>query len=212
MHPNKAFRQTSRKDQISFARSRSFGILTVNAKNGPLVSHIPFQLNEEGTYLEAHLVKSNPIVELAKEPINAVLVVSGPDAYISPDWYELDSNQVPTWNYVAVHLRGTLRLLESTELTGILDRLSSNMEARLAPKPPWKIDKLDPRAFGKMQEQITPVAMDIVSIEGTWKLSQNKPEAVRQRVSDRLKDSYVGHEISQIAGLISDTTNDSSKG
>lgn len=81
MHPNPAFRKTTEDKNIEIARARSFGVLAVNAENGPLVSHIPFQLSENGGYLEAHLIRSNPIVRLLKEPVRAIMAVSGGDAY-----------------------------------------------------------------------------------------------------------------------------------
>jgi len=60
--------------------------------------------------VHAHLVRSNPIAQcLRAGERKAVLAVSGPDAYVSPDWYARMPDQVPTWNYVAVHLRGTRR-------------------------------------------------------------------------------------------------------
>ena len=94
-------------------------------------------------------MRANPIVRLLTNPIEAVIAVTGGDAYISPDWYGVE-NQVPTWNYVAVHLRGTLKRLQNQELRGILDRLSENMEARLEPKISWKIDKMDEDAYLRM--------------------------------------------------------------
>ena len=118
MHPNPAFRKAEDAQNIEFARDRAFGVLAINADGGPLMSHIPFQLSEDGTYLEAHLVRSNPILRaLVDGPLEAVIAVSGADAYISPDWYGV-ADQVPTWNYVAVHLRGSLRALPQEELLG----------------------------------------------------------------------------------------------
>ncbi len=142
MHPNPIYRTMPQQGQIDFARARSFGTLAVNAADGPLLSHIPFQLSEDGARLEAHLVRSNPILPLLESPLPAIIAVSGPDAYVSPDWYGTD-NQVPTWNYVAVHLRGQLELLAPSELHGIFERLSANMESRISGKTPWKIDKMD---------------------------------------------------------------------
>ena len=59
--------------------------------------------------------------------------MSGPDSYISPDWYEVP-DQVPTWNYVAVHLTGTLELRPQEELLDLLDRQSALFEARVRPE------------------------------------------------------------------------------
>lgn len=205
MHPNKFFRKTTLEQMLAFAKTRSFGTLSVNSDLGPLVSHIPFLVDEKGTYLEAHLVKTNPIIEQLKTPLKAVMAVSGPDAYISPDWYEMNDQQVPTWNYIAVHIRGSLKPLDSSELPGILDRLSQSMEARLEPKPPWSIDKLEEHAFAKMQDQIAPIAMEIESIDGTWKLSQNKPDDVRLKVADQLESSILGSDVKQLAQAMRDS-------
>jgi len=201
MHPNPVFRKTARVQNLAFARDRSFGSLSINADDGPLIAHVPFQLSEDGSYLEAHLVRSNPIARALKEPQKAVIAVNGGDGYISPDWYGVD-DLVPTWNYVAVHLRGILRLLPDAELRGILERLSDNMEARLLPKPIWKMDKVSDDALGKMMRQIVPVAMDINDVDGTWKLAQNKPEEARLRAADALAGTGFGMQQSQIAELM----------
>jgi transcriptional regulator len=201
MHPNPVYRQTPDIKNITFARERSFGVLSLNADPAPLVSHIPFQLSEDGSYLEAHLVRSNPILALLDEPREAVIAVSGGDAYISPDWYWIE-NQVPTWNYVAVHLRGTLKKLPTSDLRGVLDRLSASMEARLLPKKPWTIDKMDNRAFEKMAIQIVPIAMEISDIRGTWKLSQNKPAEAIEGAALGVKQSGIGQETSKLSELM----------
>ena len=201
MHPNPAFRQETEARNIAFARERSFGLLAVNADGGPLISHIPFVLNEAGTGLKAHLVRSNPILRLLGEPVPAMIVVSGPDAYLSPDWYGAD-DQVPTWNYVAVHLRGTLRRLDDGELHGILDELSALFEERLAPKKPWTSAKMDQEVYGRMLRQIVPVAMDVEKIDATWKLSQNKPRDVRLGAVAGLEGAVSGSEITALAALM----------
>lgn len=201
MHPNPAFRKTEKAQNLTFARERSFGTLSVNGDDGPLIAHIPFQLSTDGTYLEAHLVRSNPIARALKEPQKAVVAVSGGDGYISPDWYGVD-DQVPTWNYVAVHLRGSLRLLPDTELRGILERLSDNMETRLLPKPVWKLDKVSDQALAKMMRQIVPIAIDVKSVDGTWKLAQNKPDDARITAADALAETGFGAEYGAIAALM----------
>ena len=133
MHPNRAFRGRSLEDNIHFIHERSFGALCINSDNGPLISHIPVQLSQDGKHLEGHLVRSNPILSHLESPVPAVVSINGADGYISPDWYGFD-DQVPTWNYVAVHIRGKLERLPIEELDGILERLSAAMEKRLLPK------------------------------------------------------------------------------
>ncbi len=204
MHPNQSFRKTPTERNIAFAQQRSFGVLAVNADGGPLLSHIPFQLSRDGSTVEAHLVRSNPIVRLLAEPQQGVIAVTGGDAYISPDWYGADK-QVPTWNYVAVHIRGTLERLADDALHGILERLSANMEDRLVPKKPWTIDKMDEDIYTRMKRQIVPVRMSVSAIDGTWKLSQNKSAEVRANAMACLKHAHgTGTELEKIVALMAE--------
>jgi len=204
MHPSPAFRQTPEARNIAFVRQRSFGTLAISADDGPLLSHIPFQLSEDGKLLEAHLIRSNPILPLLKEPQKAVVSVLGADGYISPDWYGID-DQVPTWNYIAVHVRGTLRLGDPAEIPDVLDRVSQNMEERLLPKPVWKREKMSGDVFERMTRQIMPIFMDVETIDGTWKLSQNKPEGVPTRAAQHLQETGFGSETEELARLMKST-------
>jgi len=110
MHPNITFRKATRDFNLDYAKHRGFGILSINGEDGPLSAHVPFTISPDGSYVEAHVMRSNPIARALKSPQPALLAISGPDGYISPDWYDVE-DQVPTWNYVAVHLRGQLQLL-----------------------------------------------------------------------------------------------------
>ena len=188
MHPNPVFHTRADAHNLKFAQARGFGVLTINGDDGPLVSHIPFLLRDEGRVMEAHLVRSNPILRQIGEGIRAVCAVSGVDGYISPDWYGVP-DQVPTWNYVAVHLRGVLRRLPDAELLGVLERVSARMEAPLAPKTPWTIDKMDSDVFARMTRMIVPVTLEIETVQGTWKLSQNKPDEVRMAAADQVAEA-----------------------
>lgn len=201
MHPNPAFRQTPAAQNLAFVRSRSFGTLAVNAEAGPLLSHIPFRLAEDGGSVEIHLVRSNPIVPLL--PARAVLSVTGPEGYISPDWYGLP-DQVPTWNYVAVHLRGRLELLPQADLRGVLDRLSDQFETRLLPKAPWTADKMTPDAMNRLMRMIVPCRLHVEEVNGTWKLGQNKPEPARLGAAAGLEAAGLAPEAAALAALMRD--------
>jgi transcriptional regulator len=203
MHPNPIFRKADGERIINFARDRAFGALSINGDAGPLIAHIPFQLSEDGTYLEAHVVRSNPLYRAIENRTSAVVAVSGGDGYVSPDWYGVD-DQVPTWNSVACHLRGTVRRLPDADLRGVLERLSDDMERRLLPKPIWKIGKVSDDALSKMLRQIVPIAMDVDDLDGTWKLGQNKVEAARLGASDNMREAGFGLGQEWIADLMQD--------
>lgn len=175
MHPNPAFRSTPEEDNLRFAASRGFGMLCINGEAGPVVAHVPFVL-AGARGVEVHLARSNAIARAAL-PAPALLAVQGPDAYVSPDWYGM-ADQVPTWNYVAVHLRGVLHPMESEGLEPQVDALSAEFEGRITGKRPWTKHKMGEGVMERMMRGILPFRLDVTDVQGTWKLNQNKtPEA-----------------------------------
>jgi|LGOV01.1.fsa_nt_gb transcriptional regulator len=201
MHSNPSFRKATQASAIEFASQRGFGTLSINGEDGPIAAHVPFTISSDGTYVEAHVMRSNPIARALKTPQKSLLAVSGPDGYISPDWYGVE-DQVPTWNYIAVHLRGQLQLLPQDDLRGVLERLSDEFEARLAPKPIWKTAKVPAEALEKMMRMIVPIRLDITSTDSTRKLAQNKPDTARLGAADGLETSNVGSELSALAQMM----------
>ena len=203
MHPNPVYRSDDREKAMALVRERGFGMLTTVGKDGVMASHIPFVV--DGDLVDAHLVRSNPIARaLRTGPSDALLIVSGPDGYISPDWYWIE-DQVPTWNYVAVHLRGTLFLREDTALRGHLEQLSAQNEEQLRPKKPWTMDKNTPETLEKMFRQIVPVRFEIETVDATWKLNQNKPESARRSAAQGVEGSPIGQEMATLAELMRQT-------
>ena len=204
MHPNPAFRKTAADRNLAFARARGFGVLSVNGPDGPLMAHVPFLLSDDGTTADLHLARSNAVIA-AGLPAQAVLAVMGPDAYISPDWYGVD-DQVPTWNYIAVHLRGTLVQLPDDAMDGHVNAMSDTFEARLAPKPVWKSSKMGDGVMDRMKRMILPFRLQITAVDGTWKLNQNKTTAARAGVIAAL-DAQGGAvaDIAQVMRDLSDT-------
>lgn len=200
MHPNPIFHDADTAQNLRFARERGFGVLALSAEGAPLISHVPFLLSEDGNWAELHLVRSNPIVRALKAPRPAKLAVNGPDGYVSPDWYGVP-DQVPTWNYTAVHLTGKLELRPQEELPDLLDRQAAVFEARLLPKPPWTATKMDAEALMRMMRMIVPVRMLVTGVDGTWKLSQNKPEAARAAAAEKIVNS-TGAELDGLAALM----------
>ncbi len=207
MHQNPSFRRWPKPEAVAFARFRGFGILTAAGPDGPLASHIPFVLSEDGRRAEFHLMRSNPLARaLGEAEASALLVVSGPDAYVSPDWYEIGPDQVPTWNYQAVHLFGRARLAPAETLRPHLERLSAHFEARLAPKPPWTIDKTTPGYVEKLMRGVTPAEMTVERIESTMKLNQNKPHEARRAAAEAIAatpaEAGLGSETARLAALM----------
>ena len=84
-------------------------------------------------------------------------------------------------------------------MAGILERESAHFENRLLPKPPWSIDKMDRNAFDKMLKAIMPCAIELTSIDGTWKLNQTKTDDVRVRAAGQIEAAQVGYQTQALA-------------
>jgi transcriptional regulator len=201
MHPNPAFRGTSVEQSLAFARSRGFGILGLNGSDRPLHAHIPFLLTADGQNADLHLARSNAIARAVAVSAPVLLTISGPDAYISPDWYGVP-DMVPTWNYVAVNLIGRLERLPDAAMHDMLVRQSHDFEKRLAPKPEWKIDKLSPDTLAKLVRMIVPFRLQIEDVEATWKLSQNRTPEARLAAADGIADAAFGSDTDEIVHLM----------
>lgn len=196
MHPNPAFRQEPAAKSLEFAASRGFGTLAVNGEDGPLLAHVPFLLGPEGAFADIHLARSNLIARAAL-PGPAVLSVMGPDGYVSPDWYAMQ-DQVPTWNYVAVQLRGRLAPLPESALAPMVAALSDLHETRLLPKPVWTAAKMSDGALERMLRMILPFRLTITGVDSTWKLGQNKPQAARAGVIAALDGQEGGPSLASL--------------
>lgn len=205
MHPNPIFRKEAEAKNIEFARETGFGMLAVATPEAPLISHIPFLLSKDGARAEFHLVRSNPIARALKGPAQARLAVQGAHSYVSPDWYGID-DQVPTWNYLAVHLVGEVELRPQDDIRDLLDRQSALFEDRLLPKPPWTTSKMTQEVLDRMMRQIVPCRMSVTQIDGTWKLSQNKPDDVRLSAADHMDGYGFGSEVRLLSGLMRGVT------
>lgn len=200
MHPNPIYRRTTDARAFDLVRDRAFGQITLMGPDGLLASHIPVLLAPDETTLDMHLVRSNPILRLLDTPQDALLAVMGPDGYVSPDWDGAD-DQVPTWNYAAVQIRGTLEALDHATMHDMLDRQSAHFEDQL-PKTPWTTAKMTPDVLEKMMRQIVPCRMTITDVQSTFKLNQNKPDDVRLRAADAMESSGIGMETATLAALM----------
>ncbi|MES2097729.1 MAG: FMN-binding negative transcriptional regulator [Pseudomonadota bacterium] len=181
MHPNSTFRWEDRDAMRLLVAELGFGALFCATPDGPRVAHVPVVWLGQDT-IGLHLARGNGIVRHL-DGATAMFVAQGPDGYVSPDWYRLDDNQVPTWNYVAVELEGTMRKMDHAALVAQVDQLTAEQEAKLD-KTAWTRAKMDPALFDKMTTAIVGFRLEIAGWRGTIKLGQNKPEAARLAAAD----------------------------
>ncbi|MEO8237556.1 MAG: FMN-binding negative transcriptional regulator [Flavobacterium sp.] len=158
----------------TFLKENSFGIL-INQTNGKLcATHIPIELeiNADGKeILQGHISKLNPQAEGFTENDQVLAVFSGPHSYISPSWY--DHENVPTWNYIAVHVYGCIKITDETATIESLKKLVDKYEA--ASENPVSVENLSAKTMREARGLIG-FEIEIDEIQATKKLSQNRDD------------------------------------
>jgi transcriptional regulator len=175
------FRQSDSTVLHGFIEQNSFGLLMTQVAGEPCASHLPFLLDRKSAskgLLIGHMARANPQWQQAAEQ-TVLVVFTGPHAYISPTWYEAET-VVPTWNYVAVHVYGKLRLVEERSAVISIVRQFVEFYERSLPQP-WSLE--GPDSFvDRLAAQIVGFTIQIERIEGKWKLSQNHPQERQEKV------------------------------
>jgi len=175
MHPAPSFKVTDRDRLLAHLRRYPFATLAAAPDGRVLMAQAPLMVREldSGLVIDFHLSANNSLASAIAKGFSACLVSAGPDAYVSPDWY-VAADQVPTWNYVSVEAEGQVSPLDEAATIALLDDLSAQAEARLAPKAHWTRHKMSPGRFEAMLRGIVGARLTVQRLEGTFKLSQNK--------------------------------------
>jgi transcriptional regulator len=197
-----AFQQTDPMVLSEFMRRYSFALLLSNRAGELQASHLPLlyvrQPGGSGV-LYGHLARANPHWrQLAGE---VLAIFQGPHAYISPTWYDAEQ-VVPTWNYAAIHVTGNLSLIDDPmAAVDVLGRLVEFYEQDA--DSPWEFD---PREdwLQRLAAAIVAFRIDVTSIEGKWKMSQNQPVERRLRVIAALA-AHHDDNFRAVADLIRET-------
>jgi transcriptional regulator len=138
--------------------------------------------------LHGHLARNNPQWKLPAQG-DSLVIVRGPDAYISPAWYASKVEHgrvVPTWNYVTAHVYGRLVVHDDAAWTeDLVRRLTAKHEAGRA--HPWSVDDAPPEFIAGQLRAIVGVELLITRIEAKAKLSQNRPPADVEGVIEGLR-------------------------
>ena len=179
MHPNAAFRTDNRALMEALVEEIGFGMIFAATPDGPRVAHTPLLWTGDGA-LQFHISRGNALARHL-DGMNALVVVNGPDAYVSPRWYA-KQGEVPTWNYVSVEMEGRVRRMDDDGLVGLLDALSARNEARL-PGEPWTLNKVPAARLAQLKAGIIGFELEVQAWRPTFKLSQNKDADERERVA-----------------------------
>jgi transcriptional regulator len=162
---------------------RRIGFATL-VTTGLEANHLPILLQDG--MLRGHVARANPVWKAGDG--EALAIFLGPHAYVSPGWYPSKAEAgkaVPTWNYLTVHARGTIRWIQDADwLRAHVGALSDTHEAGRA--QPWAVTDAPADYIDSLVRAIVGFEFAIETLQGKWKLSQNRGEADRAGVRDGL--------------------------
>ena len=180
MYLPKHFHETDPAVLHEFMRAHNFATLVTVVDGAPFATHLPLttEAAPEGVRLYGHVAKANPQWPTLAEQREALAIFAGPHAYISPALYE-QRQSVPTWNYLAVHAYGPVRVItEAAEAEAVLRRLIQRHE------PPYQAQwqDLPERYRAGMLGGIVAFELTVSRLEGKFKLSQNRTPAEQRTI------------------------------
>lgn len=194
MHPARAFHESNPAILRQRILDHPFALIAAVNDGRPLAVHAPVLPcgGGEPPTLRFHLSIANPVTKALLDGSPALAVFTGAHGYVSPDWYGLDHDQVPTWNYVSVEAEGPVTRLDEAATRQLIDDLSDVFESQLAPKPVWKSTKMTPAKLDALLRGIVAFELTPTRFEGITKLNQNKPAAARAGVIESLEATESG--------------------
>lgn len=184
MYIPKYYKVTNWEEIKEFIQTNSFGALITTKKEKPIATHLPLQIHKEGEdyYVTGHIAYGNPQWRTFDTSEDILVIFQGPHSYVSSSWYEHEN--VPTWNYQAVHVYGKARILSEEELKQDLTLLLQKYETHR--KNPVLWENLSPQLLEKELKGIVGFKIKIQEIQAVDKLSQNRNEEDYQNIINRL--------------------------
>lgn len=182
MHPNPLYRTDDRALCESLIDEIGFGMVFAQTPDGPRVAHTPLLATGDGA-VQFHLARGNALARHL-DGATALIVVNGPDAYVSPRWYA-NRDTVPTWDYVALELEGRVRRMGDEGLEAFLHAAIAKHETRLAGEA-WRAEESSKKVWSGLFRSIVGFELEVLAWRPTLKLSQNKPPEERARIAEGL--------------------------
>ena len=182
MYIPKYYREEDRKEILAFLKQNNFAALVTFDGDKPIATHTPVEVveSENGWTIYGHISRANA-QKKTFDGRDALLIFQGAHTYISARWY--DKVDVPTWDYMIVHIYGNVREVQGDELFSVLSRLVQTHEA----DTPYRLEKL-PRDF--VQKEINGVigfVVDVMRVDAGYKLSQPETEEDRKNIVNELE-------------------------
>jgi transcriptional regulator len=183
MYVPKHFQNDDSDEVKNFIEQNGFAIL-ISQNDGRLWgTHIPLLLSEDRSKLHGHISKANLQWKNFKPDGEVMAIFTGPHAYVSSSWY--DHENVPTWNYIAAHVYGKIKLVEGGVLIDSLKKLVDKYEKNSV--NPVSLEKMTTEYVSKSVQGLVGFEIEITEIKAAYKLSQNRDQVNYQNVVRELE-------------------------
>ena len=181
-------------DAWSIVKDAGAGSLVIVTPLGMASVFVPVVVREDRRTLTSHLARANSWWKSVRTGDEVLALFLTASAYVTPSYYPSrleNPGVVPTWNYVAAEVRGRLRLHEEPEWK--LDQVRAvTQQFESGRDPEWRVDDLDEKYRQKQLTAIVGIEIDVISIEGKAKLSQNRPDEDQKSVRDHFVKGTLG--------------------
>jgi len=194
MYTPKHFQLSDEQEAISFMQRYSFAIIVTATDNVPFATHLPFLVSkrDDKIVLSSHFAKANPqATEIIGKDV--LVIFTEPHAYISPKHYEKETN-VPTWNYIAVHIYGKIKIIEGEKLLSALTKIVHKYEA--GSTQPVSVENMSEQYLHKQINGIVGFEIEIDEIQPAYKLSQNRDAVNHTNITNELEKKGDYHSLS----------------
>jgi len=213
MYIPKKYQQEDVNQYHELITNYPFATLITHTELGVDANHIPMILNHVNgkDVLQGHIAKANPLWKTIKDKDQVLVIFQGPNCYISPNYYPTKKETgraVPTWNYVAVHLQGSISFIDDNQWNfNMINDLTNLHEAQQT--TPWAISDAPKEYIDKMLPAIVGFEIEILSMTGKWKVSQNQPDKNKRGVYEGLSQLSKNSESNEqkMATLVKSTIN-----
>jgi len=192
MYIPEIYKNADKKEIEKFIHDNGFGILINTLDGKPFATHIPLLLTKKNKskLLIGHISRDNPQAKSFINNKDVLVIFNGNHAYISSSWY--DHENVPTWNYIAVHIYGTLKIHDWNQTLYGLEKLIDKYEVN-SPNP-IKLKKLSEETM-LQAKGIVSFEIKIKSIEAIKKLSQNRDDKNYKNIINELEKTNDNQKI-----------------
>ena len=200
------FRQSDTEALHWLMRAQPLATLVTQSADGPAANHIPLLLAVEAgrCTLSGHMPRSNTAWKDHPADAPVLALFHGPQAYVSPSWYSSKADGgkvVPTWNYTAVHARGKLRVIDDAAwLRAHLEAITTSQESRF--DHPWQVSDAPADFTAQLMRGLVGIEIEVISLEGKWKIGQNRSAADRAGVVASLRALEAPSGAEQVARLM----------